>query len=475
MFAMTSFGAKVNDSVNRGMGPYVFKISGQIYHWIGSLCPEEGDHPRFLQMYIYNTDNEVSNEMRHFGRLDGAALNPEIVEGLIHVINEHNGLVRLFKTARDRCGASQIPGFTIRLYNMGDMRGYELPTLDILGGIVFESVPRSRTDFDVIIEFIGGPPKRINKRHQSYMSLQFPLLFIFGQPGCYPRIEVEASRWQGPRKKVMYTIEFQKRGLPHCHTLLWVDLKNKIQDASQIDEYISAELPDPVKDPLGFKVVSELMLHGPCGAANLSATSFEAHINVEYYGWSMLIKYLFKYISKGPYRILVNISRPIGEPSTSTSGNNKKIDEIQNYVDGRFICPYKACWRIFEFPIHSQEPAVQILNVQLEDMQRVTFHERERLDINVNIPEQKKTTLTEWFVYNNENTNGELFYFRMLLCHRKGCKSPIEVRTLKNEIFLTYRAACEALGLLGDDKEWDISLEESTLSATSAEIRTLFA
>ncbi|GKD91283.1 hypothetical protein Tco_1366790 [Tanacetum coccineum] len=48
MFAMMSFGAKVDDSVNKGKGPYVFKISGQIYHWIGSLYLEEGHHPRFL-------------------------------------------------------------------------------------------------------------------------------------------------------------------------------------------------------------------------------------------------------------------------------------------------------------------------------------------------------------------------------------------------------------------------------------------
>nr|GEV65692.1 putative reverse transcriptase domain-containing protein [Tanacetum cinerariifolium] len=36
------------------------------------------------------------------------------------------------------------------------------------------------------------------------------------------------------------------------------------------------------------------------------------------------------------------------------------------------------------------------------------------------------------------------------------------------------RAAFEALGLLGDDKEWDVTLEESAGSATFAEIRTLF-
>src|SRR5215204_5571649 len=39
----------------------------------------------------------------------------------------------------------------------------------------------------------------------------------------------------------MYTIEYQKRGLPHSHNLFW--LKEKIQP-SQIDVIISAELPD---------------------------------------------------------------------------------------------------------------------------------------------------------------------------------------------------------------------------------------
>ncbi|GJR59483.1 DNA helicase [Tanacetum coccineum] len=48
MFAMMSFGAKVDDSVNKGKGPYVFKVSGQIYHWIGSLYLEEGFYPELM-------------------------------------------------------------------------------------------------------------------------------------------------------------------------------------------------------------------------------------------------------------------------------------------------------------------------------------------------------------------------------------------------------------------------------------------
>ncbi|GKD96975.1 hypothetical protein Tco_1380872, partial [Tanacetum coccineum] len=48
MFAMTSFGAKIDESIHVGRGPYVFKVSGQIYRWIGSLCPPPIEAPRFL-------------------------------------------------------------------------------------------------------------------------------------------------------------------------------------------------------------------------------------------------------------------------------------------------------------------------------------------------------------------------------------------------------------------------------------------
>ncbi|GKD77035.1 hypothetical protein Tco_1339656 [Tanacetum coccineum] len=41
MFSMASLGANIDNSINNGRGPYVFRISGQIYHWIGSMCPPE--------------------------------------------------------------------------------------------------------------------------------------------------------------------------------------------------------------------------------------------------------------------------------------------------------------------------------------------------------------------------------------------------------------------------------------------------
>ncbi|GKA68963.1 hypothetical protein Tco_0775027 [Tanacetum coccineum] len=108
MFAMMSLGAKIDDSVNKARGPYVFKVSGQIYHRIGSLCPDEDHESCFLQLYIYDTNNEVSNRMRHLGGNEGN-LDPEIVDRLIRVLDEHNELVQLFRTARDECKDAHVP------------------------------------------------------------------------------------------------------------------------------------------------------------------------------------------------------------------------------------------------------------------------------------------------------------------------------------------------------------------------------
>lgn len=41
MFTFTSMGANVDTTVNNDRGPYIFKISGQIYHLMGSLVPPQ--------------------------------------------------------------------------------------------------------------------------------------------------------------------------------------------------------------------------------------------------------------------------------------------------------------------------------------------------------------------------------------------------------------------------------------------------
>ncbi|KAK1393413.1 hypothetical protein POM88_012469 [Heracleum sosnowskyi] len=63
----------------------------------------------------------------------------------------------------------------------------------------------------------------------------------------------------------MYVVEFQKRGLPHVHMLVWLDAKSKTALQNNVDKYVSAEIPDPLKDPDGYDAVKQFMIHGPCG------------------------------------------------------------------------------------------------------------------------------------------------------------------------------------------------------------------
>src|ERR1044072_1930719 len=180
----------------------------------------------------------------------------------------------------------------------------------------------------------------------------------------------------------MYTIEFQKRGLPHAHILLWLHSDNKLRTPNMIASVICAELPDPTKYPLLFQAVSNYMVHGPCGQGYPQSpcmknrqcskffpksfndsTSFDndgfpvyrrrknsicinrkgidldnrfvvpynpsllmkyqAHINIEYCNKSNCIKYLFKYITKGVDRVTMSMSF-----KGSSEDADEEVDEI---------------------------------------------------------------------------------------------------------------------------------------------------
>ncbi|WVZ65260.1 hypothetical protein U9M48_014656, partial [Paspalum notatum var. saurae] len=80
--------------------------------------------------------------------------------------------------------------------------------------------------------------------------------------------DIKEGRVFGPVRAVAHTNEFQKRGLPHSHIIVWQSETGHEPSVEDVDKYISAELPDPNIDPLGFSLVQEFMMHGPCGPAN---------------------------------------------------------------------------------------------------------------------------------------------------------------------------------------------------------------
>ncbi|XP_042243436.1 uncharacterized protein LOC121880347 [Homarus americanus] len=65
----------------------------------------------------------------------------------------------------------------------------------------------------------------------------------------------------------LYTIEYQKRGLPHAHFLFWIAPEHKIK-AEEYDLAISVEIPKKEQDKELHELVMKHMIHGPCGPVN---------------------------------------------------------------------------------------------------------------------------------------------------------------------------------------------------------------
>ena len=67
----------------------------------------------------------------------------------------------------------------------------------------------------------------------------------------------------------VFTIVFQKYGLPHMHCIIFLNQESKLHTPEQINSLLSSEFPD--YSPELLKLVKKLMVHNPCGSENPEA------------------------------------------------------------------------------------------------------------------------------------------------------------------------------------------------------------
>ncbi|KAK8811535.1 hypothetical protein WA158_003269 [Blastocystis sp. Blastoise] len=275
----------------------------------------------------------------------------------------------------------------------------------------------------------------------------------------------------GKAQAITYTVEFQKRGLPHAHILLNVEQQDKIHDTNELDSIICAYLPDEEKNPILFKIVSTMNIHGPhvsnspcldshgickkgfpkpfqeCTTipndsyplyfrpndgrkvvfhrnnGDLEATNeyvvpynpylslkLEAHINVEAVYSLHTVKYLYKYTTKGHDSMRAELS---------ASSNETNNNEVKQYLDARYISSTEAVWRILGFPIVQSNIAVQILLIHDENDKNIVYtdgSEEQAEEIQGN-----KLSMLEAYFKANDDLNNHLY-----------------VPTLEEPDFMTY-------------------------------------
>lgn len=158
MFSLMSFGANIYDNLNNGRGPYVFKIFSQICHWIGSLCPKDTNGPRFLQLYIFDTENEVSNRLKAFDCLKKMEPDDVIVQLLMEFLTTHNEYVQTFKTDKEIVDAMNLDSYVVRLYSDVSDRRYGVSAHGSLGCIVTGD-DTGYAKYSIIVHSKSGRPQ----------------------------------------------------------------------------------------------------------------------------------------------------------------------------------------------------------------------------------------------------------------------------------------------------------------------------
>lgn len=192
MFAFTSMGGKVDKEINKGSGPYVFKMNGLNYHRMGTLLPKEGDKPRWSQLYIYDTENEVKNriEASTTSTDKRKSLDPHIVEGLKNMLDRDNIVAKTFRMARDRFKEGDYDDVKLKIINKRhrDGRQYNMPSASEVAALIVNDTTENRQGRDIVVQYKNMKPKRISENHPKFMAMQYPLLFPYGEDGFREKI-----------------------------------------------------------------------------------------------------------------------------------------------------------------------------------------------------------------------------------------------------------------------------------------------
>ena len=177
-FSFTSLGC--NQNLLPGYNP-IFKIQGKIYHRIGSLLPQEGAVPKYAQVYIFDTENELQNRLNN----QDSNLDKEILQNIQKALHKCNPYIKSFKSAAELLAVQN--DVKIVLHHKKSLkpteahnRTYNLPQSSEVAALVYGE---SAGDRDLILSARDGSMKRISIYHRSYDPLQYVLLFPYGEDG----------------------------------------------------------------------------------------------------------------------------------------------------------------------------------------------------------------------------------------------------------------------------------------------------
>ncbi|XP_060973322.1 uncharacterized protein LOC115695347 isoform X2 [Cannabis sativa] len=203
-FAFTSLGVKYDHNLcQRNNEIYTFRAQGQIYHNITDLLPSDG-RPSNLQLYFYDTEHELDNRL-----LDSQyRMLPTVTSQLIHILR-----INLYSIFFRSLG--DMPDLERQIIHVRsdaglDQRVFNAPTSSQVAAIWVENNNENQIGRrDIFVYNHSGRQFKVQYYYGCYDSLQYPLLFPYGDNGWHKGIEkvgetqsrsVEQTQTTNPRR-----------------------------------------------------------------------------------------------------------------------------------------------------------------------------------------------------------------------------------------------------------------------------------
>ena len=213
---------------------------------------------RLFQQYIVDSWAVVDQNTLDFHRHNQNVIRADLYRGVADALTLEDG--NLEAMGRRIVLPSSYTGgdrWMQQLYqdSMAIARHFGKPTMFI----TFTANPRWTEIIDAI-----GPNQRPEDRPDITVRVYYQKL-----RALLKDVKTIFGRYLG----VVWTVEYQKRGLPHAHILLFLHREDSFMERARVDELICAELPDPAMDTDGSlrAIIEGQLSHGPCGSLNPNA------------------------------------------------------------------------------------------------------------------------------------------------------------------------------------------------------------
>ncbi|XP_022899290.1 uncharacterized protein LOC111412587 [Olea europaea var. sylvestris] len=174
-FAFTSFSVKYDKKLFKVYKDiYTFRVQGQVYHYVNQLMPDNNT-PCYMQLYFYDTTNELENCMK---------TSEHLVESILFLLIEILKVNPYSKFFRSLSNITDLHKHKIqkRCHPELHQRVFNTPSASQVAAIWVENDENVNIRVrDITIYGHFGDSHRVHYYYGCYDPLQYHLLFPFGE------------------------------------------------------------------------------------------------------------------------------------------------------------------------------------------------------------------------------------------------------------------------------------------------------